>query len=140
LEPPAFDHRASVCYRAEEVGNPERRHRAHEKILWFRGKVISTLHLNRHSLTAGSKSQYELHFKRWQLRKNLTRSEWEAIIRFMNARALRVEQIELVFQGTVLPEARVLREKARYCLAIESSEERGNGTFRGAAFTILSSP
>lgn len=58
----------------------------------------------------------------------------------MNARALRIEQIELVFQGTVLPEARVLREKARYCSAIGNSEKRGNGTFWVAAFTILSSP
>ncbi|KAH7371717.1 hypothetical protein BKA66DRAFT_182043 [Pyrenochaeta sp. MPI-SDFR-AT-0127] len=67
----------------------------------------------KHNFTA-SKSQYELHFKKWGLRKNLTRREWRMIIKFLRSGVLRSEPFELLFNGVVLSKERIAREMARH--------------------------
>jgi hypothetical protein len=67
-----------------------------------------------HALMVCSKSQYELHFKKWRLRKNLTKAEWRKIIKYLHEKAHQIEQIEAVFNGSVLPKERIIREIMRY--------------------------
>jgi hypothetical protein len=70
--------------------------------------------INIHKLMPASKSQYETQFRKWRLRKNLTKLEWKRIIRYLNQNTLDLEHREIVFQGVVLSKDRVLREIARH--------------------------
>jgi hypothetical protein len=70
--------------------------------------------ISRTALTTYSKSQYESHFKKWRLRKNLTRAEWRQIIRYIRLKSFSGEQLEGLFKGTVISSERILREIARY--------------------------
>jgi hypothetical protein len=72
-----------------------------------------------HKLTPASKSQYETQFRKWRIRKNLTKSEWKRIIQNLNQNALDLGNWEIVFQGVVVSKDRVLREIARYGPAAE---------------------
>jgi hypothetical protein len=65
-------------------------------------------------LTSRSKSQYENHFKKWRLRKNLTSVEWRQTIRHMKQNSLSGEQVKLLFKGAEIPRERIIREIARY--------------------------
>jgi hypothetical protein len=73
-------------------------------------------------LTTSSKSQYELYFKKWRLRKNLTKAEWRKIIKYLHEKAHHVEQVEALFHGFVLPKERITREITRYGSAKETSD------------------
>jgi hypothetical protein len=78
-----------------------------------------------HELKPTSKSQYETQFRKWKIRKNLTKPGWKRIIQYLNQNVLNLEHCEIVFQGVVLPKDRVSREIARYGHAIE---EEGTST------------
>jgi len=60
-----------------------------------------------------SKSQYERHFRKWELRKNLTTAEWAATIRYLMKNSIDLEQVEVLFKGREIPQNRVLQEIAR---------------------------
>lgn len=93
----------------------------------FIARYVHRCVTNVQALIVGSKSQYELHFKKWRLRKNLTKAEWRKIIRFMKERAVRSEHIEVRFNRTVLSKERLDREIARY----GSVKEGHNGPHEG---------
>jgi transposase len=78
-------------------------------------------------LTTVSKSQYELHFKKWRLRKNLTKAEWRKIFKYLHEKAHQVEQIEAIFNGAVLPRERILREITRYGSAKDTTDGISQG-------------
>jgi hypothetical protein len=78
-------------------------------------------------LTISSKSQYEFYFKKWSLRKNITRAEWRKIIKYLHEKAHHVEQVEAVFHGFVLPKERISREITRY----GSEKDTGDGICEG---------
>jgi hypothetical protein len=85
--------------------------------------VFVRLYTSGQALTTGSKSQYELHFKKWRLRKNLTKPEWCQIIRFMKGQPTDGDKIQVTFNGSVLSKERVARELARYG-SIEQRHEK----------------
>jgi hypothetical protein len=65
-------------------------------------------------LIPDSKSQFESHFKKWGLRKNLTRVEWRRLILYMKQNSISDEQVQILFKDTEVSRERVLREIARY--------------------------
>lgn len=67
----------------------------------------------RRILTLRSKSRYERHFRKWELRKNLTTAEWAATIRHLTRNSIDLEQVEVLFKGREIPQNRVLQEIAR---------------------------
>jgi hypothetical protein len=81
-----------------------------------------------HGLMICSKSQYELHFKKWRLRKNLTKAEWRKIIKYLHEKAHHVEQVEALFNGSVLPKERIIREITRYGSTKETPDGVSEGT------------
>lgn len=70
-----------------------------------------------------SKAQYELQFKKWRLRKNLSRKEWISIIKYIRERKITLERAEAFFNGASISRDRILREIARYGPAIERAEK-----------------
>jgi hypothetical protein len=65
------------------------------------------------SLTLKSKSQYERHFRKWGLRKNLTTTEWVMVIEHLRSNSASLEEVEVLFKGREIPQKRVLQEIAR---------------------------
>jgi len=76
---------------------------------YFRYNCIT----RRRILIPRSKSQYERHFRKWELRKNLTTVEWAATIRYLTRNSIDLEQVEVLFKGREIPQNRVLQEIAR---------------------------
>ena len=76
---------------------------------YFRHRCI----IIRRSLTLRSKSQYERHFRKWELRKNLTTAEWAVTIRYLTRNSIELDQVEVLFKGRGIPQNRVLQEIAR---------------------------
>ncbi|KAH8706951.1 hypothetical protein GQ44DRAFT_818173 [Phaeosphaeriaceae sp. PMI808] len=79
-------------------------------------------YMKQHHDFIASKSQYEIHFKKWRLRKNLSKSEWRKIIQFMNEKGVSSETHQLRLNQTALPKERILREIARYGLRQNGEE------------------
>ncbi|CAN9202332.1 unnamed protein product [Alternaria alternata] len=84
-----------------------------ESLYWENSLNTIEAHMNeRHGFLA-TKSQYERHFRKWELRKNLTGLEWGIIIRYMRKHSIHPEQVEVLFKGHEIPQKRVLQEIAR---------------------------
>jgi len=77
------------------------------------GTSIAASHSTKSNNATQSKSQYERHFRKWELRKNLTTAEWAATIRYLTRNSIELEQVEVLFKGREIPQNRVLQEIAR---------------------------
>jgi hypothetical protein len=80
----------------------------------FTARYVRCLRLDQDMLTYRSKSQYENHFKKWGLRKNLTSLEWRQTIRYIKQNSLLGEQVQVLFRNVAMSPERVFREIARY--------------------------
>jgi hypothetical protein len=86
-------------------------------------------------LILSSKWKYEDHFRKWNIRKKLTKAKWKDIIRFMRQRALFHDRVELLFDGVPLSQERIDRAIARYGLASECSDVTLEGRWMPATLS-----
>ncbi|KAH6882176.1 hypothetical protein BKA58DRAFT_14788 [Alternaria rosae] len=84
-----------------------------ESLYWEKSLDKIDAHMKKHHGFVASKSQYERHFRKWELRKNLTTAEWAATIRYLMRNSIDLEQVEVLFKGRGIPQNRVLQEIAR---------------------------
>jgi hypothetical protein len=61
-----------------------------------------------------SKSQYELHFKKWQFRKNRTAGEWKIVARKLRERKNQRKESEVVLNGKAINPKKLRKETLRY--------------------------
>ncbi|KAH7126608.1 hypothetical protein B0J11DRAFT_526008 [Dendryphion nanum] len=61
-----------------------------------------------------TKSQYENQFRKWRVRKNITRKEWRTIFREFSQRPTHSQQTNIVFKGVIISKDRIEREQKRY--------------------------
>jgi len=81
---------------------------------------------NGQALTWISNSQYERQFKKWRVRKNLTDEEWRRVIRYINRKSISIDQVEVLFHGTIIPHRRIIQETTRRGPAVDLTSERHN--------------
>lgn len=60
-----------------------------------------------------SKSKYERRFKKWNMRKNLTREEWITVGRKVKKRKLHGKESEVYVDGALIPKRKVRKETMR---------------------------
>lgn len=64
-------------------------------------------------LTLNSKAQYEIQFKKWNLRKNLTNEEWDYVHVCIRKRKREEKDSDVYFNLTKIPEKRIKKELSR---------------------------
>jgi hypothetical protein len=63
-----------------------------------------------------SKSQYDLQFKKWHLRKNLNKNAWRFIHYRVEKRKSQGKESEVYFNNTLVPDKKVKKEISRHVL------------------------
>ena len=79
----------------------------HTKYLWLRLSIFR-------------KSQYELRFKKWGIRKNRTSKEWKAIESAVTEREAKGKETEVRIDGKPISEKKLRKEMARYRVKCQS--------------------
>jgi hypothetical protein len=67
--------------------------------------------------TARSKGQYELQFKKWKLRKNMTKDEWKFVLHRLEKRRREGKDSETFFDNSLVPMKKIKKEMARHPLS-----------------------
>jgi hypothetical protein len=63
-----------------------------------------------------SKSQYDLQFKKWNLRKNLNKNAWKFIHCRLEKRKCQGKESEIYFNNVLVPNKKVKKEISRHVL------------------------
>ncbi|CAI9634367.1 unnamed protein product [Alternaria burnsii] len=99
------------------------RHRSKiESLYWEHSLSTIDTYMKKYHGFAASKAQYERHLRKWQLRKNLTGSQWGMIIRHIKRNSICLERVEVLFKGHEIPQSRIIQEIARRSSLINTLE------------------
>ena len=61
-----------------------------------------------------SKAQYELQFKKWNLRKNMNKEEWNFVHHRIEKRRHEGKESETYFRNALVPNKKVKKETSRH--------------------------
>jgi hypothetical protein len=68
----------------------------------------------RTTLNLRSKAQYELHFKKWEFRKNRTKDDWKIVAQKLRKRKREHKESEVYIDGNLIKSKKVRKETSRY--------------------------
>jgi hypothetical protein len=76
--------------------------------------------------TLDSKTQYERHFKNWNIRKNLTRTDWVALDSRIKKRKKSGKDSSVYKKGILIPQKRINKETSRHFPTTQERYGQGN--------------
>jgi hypothetical protein len=82
----------------------------------------------RATLNLRSKAQYELHFKKWEFRKNRTKDDWRIVAQKIGKRKREHKESEVYIDGNLIETKKVRKAISRYGFmsAITEIQLQGN--------------
>ena len=69
-----------------------------------------------------SKAQYELHFKKWEFRKNRTKDDWKIVAQKLRKRKREHKESEVYIDGNLIESKKVRKETSR-CGSMSATTE-----------------
>jgi hypothetical protein len=81
----------------------------------------------RATLNLRSKAQYELHFKKWEFRKNRTKDDWKIVAQKIRKRKREQKESEVYIDGNLIESKKVRKETSRYGFMSAATEMQLQG-------------
>jgi hypothetical protein len=90
-------------------------------------------------LNLRSKAQYELHFKKWEFRKNLTKDDWKIVGPKIGRRKREHKESEVYNHGNLIQSKKIRKAISRYGFMSGTTEMQLQGNHIRINFHLMSS-